>query len=125
MQPELTLGTAPADAASAAPPNIVFILADDMGYGDPSCYGRTDLRTPAIDRIAARRVRFTQAYGSSPVCPVSRTALMTGRYPHRLPVGLEEPLAAGRDAELGLPPGHPTLPSRLRRPGYRTLLIGK
>ena len=119
--------SSPAASATAAPPNIVFILADDLGYGDLSCYGRPDFHTPAIDSIAACGLRFTQAYASSPVCTVARTALVTGRYPQRLQVGLEEPLAGGRgrSADVGLPPEHPTLPSLLHRAGYRTLLIGK
>ncbi len=69
-------------------PNIVFIIADDMGYADVSCYGRRDLVTPGIDRIAAQGTRFTQGYANSPVCSASRTAIMTGRYQQRLPVGL-------------------------------------
>ena len=80
-------------------PNIVFIMADDLGYADVSCYGRPDLSTPNIDRIAARGVRFLQAYANSAVCSATRTALMTGRYQYRLPLGLEEPLA-GRDVDL-------------------------
>jgi arylsulfatase A-like enzyme len=113
-----------AAAPPARPPNIVFILADDLGYGDVSCYGRPDLRTPAIDRLAARGVRFTQAYANSPVCTAARTALITGRYQYRLRIGLEEPLASG-GADVGLPPEHPTLPSLLKRIGYQTLLVGK
>jgi arylsulfatase A-like enzyme len=106
----------------AAPPNIVFIMADDLGYADVSCYGRPDLRTPNIDRIAANGVRFLQAYANSAVCSATRTALITGRYQYRLPLGLEEPLT-GRD--VGLPPEHPTLPSLLRNAGYGTTLVGK
>src|SRR6185437_4651295 len=87
----------------SAPPNIVFIMADDLGYADVSCYGRPDLSTPNIDAIAARGVRFLQAYANSAVCSATRTALITGRYQDRLPIGLEEPLA-GRD--VGLPPDH-------------------
>ena len=64
----------------ANPPNIVFILADDLGYADVSCYGRPDLHTPNIDRIAATGVRFLQAYANSAVCSATRTALITGRY---------------------------------------------
>ena len=105
------------------PPNIVFIVADDLGYADVSCYGRPDYRTPNIDGIAARGVRFLQGYANSAVCSATRTALITGRYQYRLPVGLEEPLA-GRP-EIGLPPEHPTLPSLLRKAGYSTTLIGK
>lgn len=113
-----------AAAAPASRPNIVFILADDLGYGDVSCYGRPDYRTPAIDRIAERGVRFTQAYANAAVCSPTRLALMTGRYQSRLPIGLEEPLSSPQ-AGVGLPPDHPTLPSLLRAAGYRTALIGK
>jgi arylsulfatase A-like enzyme len=110
-------------ASSPTPPNIVFIMADDLGYADLSCCGRPDFETPNIDRIAARGVRFTQAYANSAVCSATRTALITGRYQYRLPVGLEEPLAGKPD--IGLPPEHPTLPSLLRKAGYATALVGK
>jgi len=103
-------------------PNILFILVDDMGYADLSCYGRTDYQTPAIDGLARQGLRFTQAYANSAVCSATRTALITGRYQTRLPVGLEEPLGA---RDLGLPPEHPTLPSLLRKQGYSTTLVGK
>ncbi len=109
--------------ASAKPPNIVFILADDLGYADIACYGRPDLRTPNIDATAARGMRFSQAYANSAVCTATRTALITGRYQYRLRVGLEEPLAG--DPEVGLPPEHPTLPSLLKKVGYSSTLIGK
>ena len=105
-----------------APPNIVFILADDLGYADVACYGRPDLHTPNIDRLALRGTRFLQAYANSAVCSATRTALITGRYQDRLDIGLDEPLV-NRDA--GLPPSHPTLPSLLRRVGYGTTLVGK
>ena len=104
-------------------PNIVFIMADDLGYADLSCYGRREYTTPNIDRIAALGVRFTQAYANSAVCSATRLALITGRYQYRLPLGLEEPLAGKPD--VGLPPAHPTLPSLLRQAGYATALIGK
>jgi arylsulfatase A-like enzyme len=104
------------------PPNIIFIMADDLGYADVSCYGRPDLSTPNIDGLAAKGVRFLQAYANSAVCSATRTALITGRYQYRLPIGLEEPLA-GRD--VGLPPDHPTLPSLLKKAGYSTALVGK
>src|SRR5262249_38882604 len=74
------------------PPNIVFMMADDLGYADVSCYGRPDICTPNIDSLAANGVRFLQAYANSAVCSATRTALITGRYQYRLPVGLEEPL---------------------------------
>lgn len=105
-------------------PNIVFFLADDLGYADVSCYGRPDVATPNIDRIAAEGARFLQAYANSAVCTATRTALITGRYQYRLPVGLEEPLAAS-SGNVGMPPGQPTLPSLLKAAGYATTLLGK
>jgi len=104
------------------PPNIVFIMADDLGYADVSCYGRPDISTPNIDGLAAKGMRFLQAYANSAVCSATRTALITGRYQYRLPIGLEEPLT-GRD--VGLPPDHPTLPSLLRKARYGATLVGK
>jgi arylsulfatase A-like enzyme len=114
----------PAGSADAAVerPNILFIMADDLGFADVSCYGRTDYRTPAIDGLAAAGMRFTQAYANSAVCSATRVGLITGRYQNRLPIGLEEPLG---NRDIGLPPSHPTLPSLLRKAGYRTALIGK
>src|SRR5262252_2896406 len=109
-------------AQARTPPNIVFIMADDLGYADVGCYGRTDLKTPNIDRIAARGVRFLQGYANSAVCSATRTALMTGRYQYRLRVGLEEPLGGNM---IGLPPEQPTLPSLLKATGYGTTLVGK
>jgi arylsulfatase A-like enzyme len=105
------------------PPNIVFIMADDLGYADVGCYGRPELSTPNIDRIAMRGARLTQGYANSAVCSATRLALITGRYQYRLPLGLEEPLAGKLD--VGLHPEHPTLPSMLRQAGYRTALVGK
>src|SRR6266436_6466944 len=108
---------------TSSKPNIVFIMADDLGYADVACYGRPDLKTPNIDRIAADGVRFLQAYANSAVCSATRTALITGRYQYRLRTGLEEPLAG--NANVGLPPEHPTLPSLLKKVGYSSTLIGK
>jgi arylsulfatase A-like enzyme len=108
----------------AAPSNILFILADDLGYGDLSCYGRPDYRTPHIDRLAREGSRFTGNYTAAAVCTPTRVALMTGRYPARLPIGLTEPLRYG-DETVGLPPEHPTVASRLKQAGYDTALIGK
>ena len=105
-------------------PNIVFIMADDLGYADVSCYGRPDFQTPNIDRFAANGMRFLQGYAKSAVCSATRTALITGRYQYRLRIGLEEPLGVGKP-DIGLPPDHPTLPSLLKRAGYGTTLIGK
>ena len=114
--------TSDATPSEARRPNILFIMADDLGYADLSCYGQPDFKTPNIDALAAQGMRFTQAYANSAVCSATRTALITGRYQYRLPVGLEEPIS-GRD--VGIPPTHPTLPSLLRDTGYSTALIGK
>ncbi len=106
----------------SGPPNILFIMADDLGYADVSCYGRPDISTPNIDSLAAKGIRFLQAYANSAVCSATRTALITGRYQDRLPVGLDEPLTT---RNVGLPPEHPTLPSLLKKAGYGTTLVGK
>ncbi len=106
-------------------PNVLFILADDLGYGDLSSYGRPDYRTPRLDALAQEGVKFTSAYAASAVCTPTRCALVTGRYPQRLAVGLEEPLRRASPTNSGLPPGHPTVASLLEKNGYETALIGK
>src|SRR6185436_247656 len=108
--------------AAEAKPNIVFIMADDLGYADVSCYGRREYTTANIDRIARDGMRFLQGYANSAVCSATRTALITGRYQYRLPIGLEEPL---NQRDIGLPPAIPTLPALLKKAGYQTALIGK
>jgi arylsulfatase A-like enzyme len=111
-------------SASVPRPNILFILADDLGYGDLSCYGRPDYRTPVLDTLARQGLKFMSAYAAAPVCTPTRCAFMTGRYPQRLEVGLHEPLTS-RDMDHGLPPEHPTVASLLKTNGYETALIGK
>jgi arylsulfatase A-like enzyme len=124
-------GTAAALARSALAqgqrrPNVVFILADDLGYGDLSCYGRPDYKTPVLDHFATQGMKFMSAYANAPVCTPTRCAFMTGRYQQRLEVGLHEPLAGqDRYAKIGLPPEHPTVASLLKDSGYATSLIGK
>jgi arylsulfatase A-like enzyme len=114
------------DPDAAVRPNIIFILADDLGYGDLSCYGRPDYKTPALDGLARQGVRFLSAYAAAAVCTPTRCALATGRYPQRLPVGLREPLTdPEKEIDIGLPAGHPTLSSRLKAAGYATALVGK
>jgi arylsulfatase A-like enzyme len=103
-------------------PNILFIMADDLGYADLSCYGRRDYRTPVLDGLAAQGIMFTHAYANSPVCTPTRVALATGRYQYRLPIGLHEPLGP---QDVGLPREQPTIASLLREAGYVTSLIGK
>ena len=111
-------------AARGRQPNILFILADDLGYADISCNGQPSFQTPVIDSLAGQGLSLTQAYANSAVCSASRTALITGRYQYRLPVGLEEPIPS-QASPLGLPPSHPTLPSLLKAAGYQTALFGK
>jgi arylsulfatase A-like enzyme len=111
-------------------PNILFILADDLGWGDLSCYGRPDYKTPNLDHLAAQGLRFTNAYSAAPVCTPTRVGFHTGRYPARLPVGLEEPIhersALGeRVKTTGIPRSHPTISSLIKSAGYETALIGK
>ena len=74
------VGFAAAALGAERPPNIVVIFADDLGYGDLGCYGHPTIRTPALDRMAAEGMRFTQFYSASPVCTPSRAALLTGRF---------------------------------------------
>ncbi len=111
--------------AQAVKPNIVFIMADDLGYADVSCYGQRDYTTPNVDRLAIEGVKFTQGYANSAVCSPTRTALITGRYQYRLAAGLEETINLQSPKNAGLPPGHPTLPSLLKKVGYATTLVGK
>src|SRR5438270_8357207 len=94
--------------AQSTKPNIVFILADDLGYADVSCYGQRDYTTPNVDRLALEGLRFTQGYSNSANCSPTRTALITGRYQMRLQVGLEEPINATTPKPIGLPSSHPT-----------------
>jgi arylsulfatase A-like enzyme len=103
-------------------PNVVIIVSDDQGYGDLSCMGATDFRTPRLDALAASGARFTSFYANSPVCSPSRASLLTGRYPGN--AGVRSILMAYRDTP-GLPPDVPTLATALKEQGYYTGLIGK
>ncbi|MGI9041605.1 MAG: sulfatase-like hydrolase/transferase [Gemmatimonadales bacterium] len=107
-------------------PNIIYISADDLGYGDLSGYGRADYQTPVLDRFGAEGMRFMQAYAIAPICTPTRVGFMTGRYPARHPIGLKEPLTTSEEhRRLGLDPAHPTVSSLLKRAGYTTALFGK
>ncbi len=105
-------------------PNIVFLFADDLGYGDLSSYGRPDYETPVLDRLADDGLAFSDAYAAAPVCSPTRVGFHTGRYPHRLRVGAGGVVGAD-DVSLGIPPEHPTLATLLRRQGYENILLGK
>lgn len=130
---------APPAAQPAQRPNIVIILADDLGYGDLGVQGGKDIATPRIDKLAAEGVRLTDYYANHPVCAPSRAALMTGRYQQRF--GFEDnpgpalepgftpppgaPALAATAETYGLPLDEPTLPERLKKLGYATAMFGK
>jgi len=103
-------------------PNFLFIMADDLGWADLSCYGRREYSTPVLDGLAAQGMKFNHGYANSAVCSATRVGLITGRYQYRIRAGLEEPLGG---VDLGLDPAHPTLPSLLKQQGYHTGLVGK
>ena len=112
-------GTALNAQSSASNPNIIFIMADDLGYGDLGCYGQKTIQTPNIDRLAADGVRFTQVYAGSTVCAPSRCTLMTGKHQgHAIVRG-------NRDPEVALRAEDTTVAEVLKRAGYTTALYGK
>ena len=116
-----TLAAAPAAlcAQRTQPPNILFILADDLGYGDLGCYGQQRIQTPNLDKLAAGGMRFTQTYAGATVCAPSRCCLMTGKHTgHATIRGNKKP-------EVGLKPGEETVASLLQKAGYATALFGK
>jgi arylsulfatase A-like enzyme len=107
----------PAAADGPRRPNVIFILADDLGYGDLGCYGQKKLKTPNLDRLAAQGMRFTQAYAGSTVCAPSRCVLMTGRHTGRCRVR--------GNARVPLEPEDVTVAEILKAAGYVTALVGK
>ncbi|MEN8716626.1 MAG: sulfatase-like hydrolase/transferase, partial [Verrucomicrobiales bacterium] len=124
-------------ATSAADkPNIVFIIADDMGYADISSFGAPDVKTPAIDQIAKDGIRFTNVYAMGPECTPSRVAFLTGRYPQRVG-GMECAIGTGNvgryddairlaeSSDLGLPAKYARLAPGLKSQGYHNGVFGK
>src|SRR4051794_12885585 len=110
-------------AAPPRPPNVVFLLADDLGYGELGCYGQKKIKTPNLDRLAAEGMRFTQHYAGSPVCAPSRCVLMTGMHPgHALVRDNKEIKPEGQHP---LKAGTVTLPRLLQQLGYATGGFGK
>jgi arylsulfatase A-like enzyme len=122
-----TVCTSPLFAfAQPGKPNIIYIMADDMGFADLGCYGRKDYNTPNLDKLAAQGVKFMNAYATAPVCTPTRVAFMTGRYPARTEVGLHEPLEwSTKDSLLGLSPETPSIATLMKKAGYQTYLVGK
>ncbi len=118
----LSAGSHALDAGeSAVKPNIVLIYADDVGYGDVSCYGATGVKTPNLDRLAGEGVRFTDAHSPSATCTPSRYAMLTGEYAwRRQGTGI-----ARGDAAMIIEPGRVTLASILKQAGYATGVVGK
>jgi arylsulfatase A-like enzyme len=112
-------------ALTSRKPNIVLIVADDLGYADLGCQGSEDVRTPHIDSIAKAGVRFTDGYVSSPMCSPSRAGMLTGRYQQRFGHELN-PLPANRvEKDFGLPLSERTLADQLKLAGYATGIVGK
>lgn len=112
--------------AQTAKPNIIYIMADDLGYGDLSGYGRKDYQTPHLDKLASQGMKFLNAYAAAALCTPTRTAFMTGRYPAKTPVGLMEPLRwKHQDSIIGLTPEYTSIATLLKRNGYETYLVGK
>ena len=115
----LTLGYHVGPPALAAHPNILLILVDDMGYGDPGCYNPdSKIPTPHIDQLARDGMRFTDAHASGPLCHVSRYGLMTGRYPFRAQVSAWRKQPTIDEDRM-------TIASLLKSHGYRTAMVGK
>ncbi|MEO9476203.1 MAG: sulfatase-like hydrolase/transferase [Cyclobacteriaceae bacterium] len=117
-------------------PNVIVIVADDLGYGDLSCYGADDIQTPNIDKLAKMGVRFTRFYSNGPECTPTRAALLTGRYQQRIgglecAIGLgnvgryDEALELSNKNELGLPSAISAIPKMFNEQDYNTAIVGK
>lgn len=120
----LSTGSALAGHAPVSRPNLLLIVADDLGYGDLSSFGASDLQTPNLDALVASGIRFDHFYANSPVCSPTRASLMTGCYPDR--VGVPGVIRTHPEDNWGyLSPRATLLPQVLRRAGYHTALVGK
>ena len=108
-------------SAKEQKPNVIFVLADDLGWAELGCYGNTYSETPHLDQLAMEGLRFTHAYAAAPVCSPYRAALLTGQHPAR--VGILDYLRP--NSSNALPVSQVTLPKILRRNGYATGMVGK
>src|SRR5262245_16470004 len=122
----LVAGACPAADDPGRKPNVVIILADDMGYGELGCYGHPRFKTPHLDRMAAEGVRLTQFNTPMPFCAPTRAALLTGRYPFRNGLTRNPTPDANPEADaIALDPGELTLAQVFRQAGYATGMVGK
>lgn len=120
----LLLTAVPAAGASGSGPNVVILLADDLGCGDVGCYGAGDIHTPHIDALAAAGIRLTSYYAPAPICAPSRAAMLTGRYPSRAGMSALRNVASGMN-EPGMPGREVTIAELARQRGYATAAFGK
>jgi len=120
----ISLSSTAVIAADTSPPNVLLILVDDLGYGDLSCYGASDLQSPHIDKLVSRGLKFTNFYANCPVCSPTRAAILSGKYPDR--VGVPGVIRTHADNSWGyLSPEAELLPSLLKPADYHSAIIGK
>ena len=115
---------ATAAVGAASPPNVIILLADDMGNGDPGCYGARDIKTPNIDSLAASGIRFTSYYAAAPICSPSRAGMITGRYPMRAGMSPNKNIGSAM-GEPGVPTREITIAELAKTQGYATAVFGK
>jgi arylsulfatase A len=117
----ITFSVSAQQKMAADRPNVIFIYADDLGYGDLGSYGATKIKTPHLDRLAASGIRFTDGRSTSATCTPSRYALMTGEYPWRR----QGTAVLPGDAALIIPTDKITLPKVFKNAGYKTAIVGE
>ena len=109
---------------AAEKPNIIFIMADDLGYGDLGCYGQTKIKTPELDKLAKQGMRFTDFYAGTAVCAPTRCSLMTGMHTGHTYIRANSP-GYPNDSQMPIPADTETIATMLKRQGYNTACIGK